>query len=561
MRKKNRCVRLLSMVLLFALILCLGACGNGGDEAATTQENETEARLPLVSGREANYVLVRPQNADSALISMVEKIYRTVRSQSGADLYLFDDYIRNGEQPPARPELLIGYTNRPESVAALNAIGYCEWTVRRIGDKIVVAAHTQKLLEQAVNVLVTELLVKDEDGNLTLKEERTVRDESQFEFFFSQNPIESYRIVYPNGKADLKTYAEQMAAILKERAGIEMDVVSDLSPAAEYEILLGVTNRRAFEGCYTGAAAPDSLHYLIRAAGNNILVVGTTDLTASVACERFIADYMENPYSNQFNLPDGLNQMCVAHEADPHSVRAEGVDLRVMSYNILSKNLSPDKLDLSDRRQHVFTTILNYMPDVVGVQEVSERGWPMIEQDLGRWYSCVDHVTTNGEYSYTGMIYNRQTVRLIESKNVNYSTGNKRIRIFTWARFEHLATGKEFIAVSTHWDVQYVNRPGHAQEMTELVNWLRTEYGLPIVCTGDFNSGEKDSYFNTFLDATGQTDARHAAKLVGYESGDSMIDHVTSTSKLETIFYKLLDTPWTRYASDHNPVYADFKFQ
>ena len=125
-----------------------------------------------------------------------------------------------------------------------------------------------------------------------------------------------------------------------------------------------------------------------------------------------------------------------------------------------------------------------------------------------------------------------------------------------------MATGKEFIAVSTHWDVQAANRPQHAQEMTELVNGLRQKYPtLPIFTTGDFNAKESAQIYQTYLSATSQTDARTSAGKVGYSIGTEAIDHVTSTNNVETLFYQYVKNELTLAASDHNPVYADFRFR
>ena len=97
--------------------------------------------------------------------------------------------------------------------------------------------------------------------------------------------------------------------------------------------------------------------------------------------------------------------------------------------------------------------------------------------------------------------------------------------------------------------------------MTVLVNALRAKYGCPVITTGDFNTLESTPYFKKYLAETGQTEARYEAAEIGFALNSDVIDHITSTSDLETLFFKLLQTPQTQEASDHNPIYADFRFR
>ena len=555
----KNCTFLLIIAILGGCFLSCG--GEEGDDRETDEKN-TDSAIVIASGGQTQYTLVRPSNADDELLEKTVQIYETIRDACGALAEMSDDFLQEGESADGRKEILIGLTNRPETAAVMDEIGYFDYSIREENGKIVIAAHTRQALMQAVDVFCEELLVKGADGTLTFGGDRTWHSEEQYEFFFSENPIENYRIVYPEGNSVLQSYAEQMATRLRNSFSVTLPVVSDAEPAAEYEILLGVTSREQFASCYTGAEAPDSKHYLIRAAYSNILIVGTNERSAELACKRFLNDYMDDRYSDRFNLPDGLNRYEVAYEADPDCERGEEVDLRIMSYNILSEELSPESPlgSLSSRKDLVTTTLLYYLPDVVGLQEVSGSGWALLEEELGDIYEFAGQKTPNGEFSYTGLMYNRNTVELLEQENVLYSVGNQRIRLMSWGLFRHRESGQQFIVMSTHWDIVRENRETDAIEMTAKVNELAEQYGCPIVTTGDFNTLESTPYFKKYLSDTAQTEARYAAAEIGFALDEDVIDHITSTTGLEPLFFKLLQTPQTLAASDHNPIWADFRF-
>ncbi|MBQ7346407.1 MAG: endonuclease/exonuclease/phosphatase family protein [Clostridia bacterium] len=477
-----------------------------------------------------------------------------------------DDFLMAGEDASNRSEILIGYTNREETAEVMSEIGYYDYAIRVINNKIVVAAHTEEALMTAIDVFCNELLVTEQkDGAevLLLKAERTVAQNAQTPFFTAANPAESYRIVYPQGSTVLEASANELATVLRKRYSLELSVVSDAGKASEFEILIGVTNREALKSYYTGAHSPDPYCAIIQAVGNTLIVTGNDERTTVLACERFINHYADNAvYTPQFNFSSAIGEQFVAYVDDAHRVLTEGADLRVMSYNVLSKELSSDKVDFVDRQDLVFSTILNYSPDVVGLQEVSATAWNLFEQNLGHIYSYAGQKTPNDAWSYTGLMWNAQTVRLIETESQIFEVGNKRIRLFVWGLFEHIETGARFIVSSTHWDVQYANRPAHAVEMAEMVNALIQKYDVPVITTGDFNATEGASYYTNYLTKTNQTDTMHSSPnvILGMASSD-VIDHVTCTANMEPLFFQQVKNDITVEASDHYPVYTDFRFQ
>lgn len=545
--------RFLCLILTCLLLLChLSACGNAkSDDPGPQIDSENLNSL-------SDYDLVFPSGASETLKSAVTTLWQEVRNQFGVTWEIRDDFEQAEEN--AR-EILIGFTTREYSQQVMKGIGYFDWSICWCKDQLVIASHTEKALLSALDCFANDLLTL-RDGCLTLAEERTYHSDT-YEFFFSENPITKYRIVYPKGNAVLKQSAERVAQLLKRNFSADLPVVSDEQPEQAGEILLGVTNRKKYAAYYTGVEAPDALHTLISAEEDHILIVGTTDRAARLACERFIETFFKVGYSYQFNLPDGYHVYEVAHLSDADRALTEGATLRVMSYNILdSVELSPDKAPFEDRKDYIEAEILYYMPDVVGLQEVHESAYAELEKTLGKMYAFTNKKTPNGEYSYTTLMYNTETLRYITGASELYSVGNRRIRLMVWGLFESKKTGDRFLAFSTHWEVRGQDRRMiQAEEMTARVNELCKTYNCPVVTTGDFNTQESATYFQSYLTNTSQREARYSAERIAYALPTDVIDHITHSEEgLSALTFKLIKNSETAIASDHDPIWADFRF-
>ncbi len=567
--KRNRMpIRAACFFLGGWLMLCglFSSCGKESKENQKETDEVVQTEMLLSS-----CALVYPSGANQTLKTAVTNLWREFSNRFGVTLELSDDFEAASADAP---EILIGYTSRQESREAMEAIGYYDWTVRVVGSKLVVASHTEESLFAAVESLRTELLAegKDERGNPApiLTAEKTHRSDT-YEFFFDENPFSAYRIVYPDGNDLLKQKADRMAQLLKKRFSATIPVVSDAEPAQESEILFGVTNRTAYSAYYTGAEAPDRLHYVISAEGSRVLCVGTDSRTADSACERFIELFFgEVGYSYEWNLPDGFYLCDVAHATDADRTRDSGVDLRIMSYNILTSDFSAETAPFGDRCPYVASEILYYLPDVAGLQEVGENEYRLLEAAVGDTYAFTDKLTSTGAYSYTTLLYNKNTVRFVTGDNTPYvNAGSPRIRLMSWGLFTHIETGKRFLVVNTHWEV-HENDKGYrvkqSQEMAAFVNELSAKYHCPVFTTGDFNTPETADYFQEYLTVSAQKEARYTAKRIANAKSDAVIDHINYTPNLsgaaclEALTFKLIRSGETVLGSDHDPIWADFRF-
>lgn len=188
--------------------------------------------------------------------------------------------------------------------------------------------------------------------------------------------------------------------------------------------------------------------------------------------------------------------------------RADGLDVKVMSFNIRYGTANDGENRWPNRREMVFDVIRNHKSDVVGLQEalkfqideildaVSGLGMVGVGRDDGK---------TKGEYST--ILYNRDRFKLDESETFwlsdtpevpgSITWGNVCTRICTWARLIEKKSGRAFYAFNVHLD--HVSQLSREKAAVLLAQRIRSrEHPDLFVVTGDFNVGESNSVI-TFL--------------------------------------------------------------
>ena len=157
---------------LCLLLLILTACRNGegeptassGSESAGSASSEpsdpaapTERVLRLVENGVASVAIVYPQFDPNAK-ECAATILQSILSITDAEPVFRDDYLMTGHtHDPEAVEILVGNTNYDESVQVLGELGYGDYAIAVVGNKIVVASASVDALEQAAYEL-TRLL-------------------------------------------------------------------------------------------------------------------------------------------------------------------------------------------------------------------------------------------------------------------------------------------------------------------------------------------------------------------------------------------------------------------
>lgn len=439
------------------------------------------------------------------------------------------------------------------------------YTVKQVNNKIVIAAHTLENYAKAFEVFLNDGIKAAEDSTFIFEGEFTGEGSTAL-LFDTIDKFSEYRIVY-NGK-DNESIAKQIASEIKKAYGVEMEYVDDSTAPQDKEIVLGITNR-----VITGVNVSSSEYKMIT-KGSKLYIIANKNSILSAACDAFMNDFILEGCSYSPIVPKELDKTLNLYAGGEDTSFADGTDIRIMSWNVLFQVGSGSPIPGRDGR--VCATILAFQPDVIGLQEATPAWYTALESGIGLQYGFVYKKNTRGGNNYSGIAYNKETVKVVKQDMLFFSRGNSdKMRVACWAMFERLADGKQFIVVNTHWDPGDAGavRLVQAKEEANLINALTAVHKVPVFATGDFNCREDSDSFKTFMNTTGMQDSKYDSKVINRQITtyhtlnqpvpDSIlsIDHITATNDVELLYYNTLIDDFVIKASDHCPIYVDVKFK
>lgn len=182
-----------NITILF-LVICmllptLAACTTGNADETTAAEipvettlEETTAPVPtgiiLASNGASDYVIVRPTDCQSFILDAMSDLRKTIIDKYGVTLKPQDDWVKGlakGEAYASEaPEILIGETNRPESIEVLASLQPGEYKVCVSGNKLVLIGTTDYLTGLAVQEFVKYVKDSADASELAVSNDYTV---------------------------------------------------------------------------------------------------------------------------------------------------------------------------------------------------------------------------------------------------------------------------------------------------------------------------------------------------------------------------------------------------
>jgi endonuclease/exonuclease/phosphatase family metal-dependent hydrolase len=257
--------------------------------------------------------------------------------------------------------------------------------------------------------------------------------------------------------------------------------------------------------------------------------------------------------------------------------------LRVLTFNI--KNGGEGIFSEENRRPRILELLKDYYPDIIGYQEVTMDWieWFQTESfsELYSYYGKPrEPVKANSEYSL--IMYNHEKFTLkdsgdfwlnedvaVDSSSTSTKTGwdASRPRNCTWILLEDNDTKSQLVVMNTHFDHKGMQA---VIQSAELLLKMADQWEHPVVITGDFNSSETSTAYETLLSGNYEN-VKYIAKSTmswatspgfinkGTQYGE-VIDHILirkNTLKAEE--YKVITEDYGGgRVSDHYPVLAEF---
>lgn len=140
-------------------------------EKPADPETPKEEVLALVTQGISNYKIIRAESASSEIRQALIALTQAVQTATGCTLTPGTDWVDRGESVPAdTAEILIGLTNRPESIEAHRALKETEYTITAVGNRLVIVGYDDACTIAAVKAFGEQLasLVKTVDGKTEL---------------------------------------------------------------------------------------------------------------------------------------------------------------------------------------------------------------------------------------------------------------------------------------------------------------------------------------------------------------------------------------------------------
>ena len=591
-------------LLLVTLALCFVSCVDGGEvtpdgsELPDVSENPDasgapdvtdapagsdapETEVPAVEPAEmvisvdgvTNYEVIYANKATAVIKEQANRIGDALKAL-GANVTVKSEWAKELMDTSADCEIRVGVSARPESIEVADSIAYDDYAIKFVRNKVVVVAHTTDRMEEAVAKLCESITLKTEDGKnkvCVVGERHFVGD--KIYLFTKDNPLSDYRIVYADNTTS-KENAELLTSTIKSVYGVDLKMVTDNEAAQPKEIVIGNTNR-AISQRYIDEN--DKYGYVIKVASKQVLIGGIVDYVSNYAVRDFISSYISRDLGNAPSLTANCDVKDTISKFANDPALAEGADIRVFSFNVLFDNTHKNPT-IAERSICLDALLNHFQPDVIGLQEFNER-WHAAFAEMDSGYRIVDADVGLNYPNNSCIAYNPKKVRLSRHGYQIYSKGDRaHLRLASWAKFEDLDSGKEFIVVNTHWDIVAEYQMIHAVEKAELVLELQKKYGCPVITTGDYNRNETTAEYKKYVEISGLKDSKYTAltkgnvhttsghgfsqpaKMVNVNVLES-IDHIFGDDRVEFRYFTVLTDQLTRDSSDHCPIFADIKLK
>lgn len=167
-----------------ALALALTACGNdtaapadttAAPNAVTTEAPAEPVSLALIENGATLFSLVRSEESGDAMVKSVTNLHKDIHDETGVRINIVTDWAKPGTDPATftAPEVLIGQTNRTETAEVMASLPENSYTMRIVGNKLVIVGTDNNMTTLALFAFKEKLLANAErsgNGTLTVTE-------------------------------------------------------------------------------------------------------------------------------------------------------------------------------------------------------------------------------------------------------------------------------------------------------------------------------------------------------------------------------------------------------
>lgn len=599
---------ILVLLQLFpALVACTSTGTGKGD--VTTDPTESENTPAVTTGEETEQLPIAgegfftlfsdgkvnisaikyPENPGDTSFEAIKKLRDKIKSEMGVTVKISPDY--SSDKNPADSstyEILIGEINYPESKQVHATIGYGEYAIKVVGNKLVIAAYTENEIARAINNIIgTQLknnMTTDKNGNKLFVVNEYVYnvDRRISDIMIGENSIRKYSLVYATKEnaAAMEKAAEMLRKAISDASGIVLPLIKETETCeTEYKIYIG----NAFKKLPANVTLPkvEPMNSTMKFINNDVYIVGGGLLSTHMAVLQLVSKTLtQKPEDKILHL----NEADFSHLKVSSQPLTEGAEFRVMTWNIMAQweGWGGDYMPVTQRMESFKANMEIYSPDVVGLQEVSEHWSVQIKELFGDEYTYVHQRTPDNKfYNLSTIIYKTDKFNEV-AKGLKYFSfnGPNQIRLVNWVILEDKVTLKRFAFFNTHWKFQEADgtnaeREAHSIENVTIINDVVKQYSVEYVfSTADYNTVLTHQYCLNFLKGTGLVNTLDIAKASGNlinevggcgslgasrenNKGGGSIDNIFCSPNMKVLRHETILWNGIEHVADHSPKYAD----
>ena len=299
---KNKLYRLLAALLLACMLLSSVSCAVNTPEETTTPVTEipAETTAPEITfSITEDYYLVRPDETDQTEVQAIQLLSRGITSAYGFRCLMTTDFKKPSEEvKPNEFEILIGKTNRAESIEVSADLAYYEWVYKVYSENvIVICGGSPEATLAAAHAFLKDVIGYEEDAEqniLSAGSAAEIKIPTE-KGYIHDYPVKTITIC---GR-DIAEYS--IVTSSENNSGIDT-VVGGISRICGKN--LPVVTLEGYKGgpaIFFGCAKPDGSHYESSIYGNNRYYITESDgnffidfkskSTGESAAERFVSEF------------------------------------------------------------------------------------------------------------------------------------------------------------------------------------------------------------------------------------------------------------------------------
>ena len=371
MRKSNL---LRIMALMLSLIMALGmfsGCNDNPDQTggqgseSSSGDGDTNAApdVKIAENGVASFVIISGNKAEEYENAAAESVKTAIKDKANATIEIKTD---KGEA--AELEILVGRTNRAESIEVYAELRVDDYAVVIKNGKIVIAAHTEAKLSEAVTYFAEKLQASEGSATFPGADSKMAIGTYDVEAVTVNGEfLGKYTIVYgENADEAVKAYAEGLANTIKETFGYVLGVATDKTDDADYEIVIGLTSRGSDNEINDSVGLGE---YKVLVEGKDIFVVaGSEDELLEDAINAFVGKIAELAANGKAEITEENLDIYYENEAiDAIKITLNGVD--ITEYDIVYSEENSQAKILAVRLQDAIGKLTGRRVDIISDTE------------------------------------------------------------------------------------------------------------------------------------------------------------------------------------------------